>query len=726
MRPLFTLTIFASSALLFVIQPIVGRMMLPAFGGAPAVWTTSLLFFQVLLLAGYAYAHFSLRRFGPRVQPWLHVGLFAGGVLACAPLTVRLIGGAERGEVSVLSVLATLGLAAGPLFFVLAAGSPLLQRWFALTGDRDGGDPYFLYASSNLGSLLGLLAYPFVVEPRLTLAEQANLVTFGAAAVGVLMALCGLAVARRPIPTEEPPPASTESGSARERLLWVALAAVPSSLLMSVTTYFTTDLTPVPLLWVVPLALYLLTFVAAFARRTLVGPVAVARAVPFLVVALGGVLLTGTTKPLFAVAALHLAVFTGLALALHLRLASLRPPSGRLTEFYLWLSFGGMLGGAFNALVAPLVFPTVLEYPIGLGLACLLLAPGPRSGPADRWDALVPLGIAVATAALLFAFQVSGVESGPLRTALGLGIPGALALLALARPPRLALSLAAVYSVTVSFGLPSDWGLLEVGRSFFGVHRVKRNDDGTMHSLLHGDTMHGRQWTDEARRRTPLAYYHPTGPIGQVFERLAETGPPREVGLVGLGVGSLVAYGRPGQRLTVYEIDPYVVTLARDRGWFSFLRDARCPVEIVIGDARLTLARSPRRFGLLVLDAFTSDSIPVHLLTREAFELYRSRLEPGGILAVHVSNRFLELRPVVASITASLGLRAWVNRDVGLSPGDLLDGKTASVWVIVTEREEDTRGLATAPGWEPLLPEPGRRPWTDDYAPVLTAIRGSL
>jgi hypothetical protein len=721
-RWLFTLTMFLGSGLLFLIQPIVGKMALPSFGGTPAVWNTSLLFFQALLLAGYAYAHYSLRWLGPRMQPWAHVALFAAAILLTVPLAVRGVSPELAVSNPVPYLLATLAAAVGPLFFVISAGAPLVQRWFSQTDDPAAKDPYFLYAASNAGSLVGLLSYPFVIEPRLRISQQADLVTALAVAVAVLLAACALVLRGRP-GTSTAAPEDFEAPSPRQRARWVLLAAVPSSLLMSVTTYLTTDLAPVPLLWVVPLALYLVTFIVAFSARNTLKPVIAARFVPVLVTPLLLVLVLESTSPLVPLAALHLAAFTVVALALHTALASERPGPARLTEFYLWVSLGGVLGGMVNTVVAPLVFPGLFEYPLGLVAACALLAARPGKEGFVRADWVYPVTVGLATLVLISVARRLGMEPGGPRTALTIGVPAVLAFLASGRPYRFAGSVLAVLAASHFMGTVMVGRNLEVTRSFFGVHRVMVTADRERRMLLHGNTIHGQQSLLPEHRDKPLTYYYQTGPIGQVFTELNRTGRLRKAAMVGLGVGSLAAYGKPGQSFTFYEIDPTVVRLARDSGWFDFLATSQADVRIVLGDARLTLAQATDRYDLLVVDAFSSDSVPIHLITREAIKLDFNRLEPEGLLAVHISNRYLDLAPVLAAIAADLGLEAWINQDAYVLPEESAIGKFASTWVVLARDEAALGELARHRDWSTLDTEPGKPVWTDDYAPVFSALR---
>lgn len=722
MRLLFTATIFLNAALLFLVQPMIAKLLLPRFGGSPAVWVVSMLFFQAVLLLGYAYAHLGARKLSARWQAIAHLA-----VLGLAALTLPLgvpdwlpQGGAEPTWL----LLGLLAVVVGPSFFALSAGAPLLQRWFAATGDPEGRDPYFLYAASNLGSMVALIGYPLLVEPRLRLMEQRVDWSWGFAilGVGIVAAVLGL---RKPVPLEgteyeKVPPGPTRA----DRLRWTALAAVPSSLMLGATTYLTTNLAPVPLLWVVPLALYLLTFILAFSRRTVASPALLGRILPLLATPLALVMVLEATEPIRLLGGLHLLTFFVAAWMCHARLAADRPHAAHLTEFYLWIAVGGVLGGAFNALVAPVAFKTLAEYPVALVAACLLRPRGERS-PAPKADAGYALAIGVLAAGTALFWRSAGYEANAWRSALTIGLPAILCFLAVDRPLRFGLALGALFLAAQIVDTAAPGHVLVKARSFFGVHRVleTENEFGTFHHLVHGNTTHGIQ--NLRSPRTPLTYYSRQGPIGQVFATFSGPNAKQRVALVGMGVGSLAAYGEPGQQMTYFEIDPEVERIAKDPSLFTFLRDSKADVDVVLGDARLSLAREPdRRYGLVVLDAFTSDAIPVHLLTLEAIRMYLAKLEPGGVLAFHISNRYLDLRPVLAAAAARLGLVALANIDLDIGQEEQAAGIEPSKWVVMARDTADLLALPGDPGWAPLS-HSGMAPWTDDFSNLLEVFAPS-
>lgn len=729
MIALFAVTALISAFLLFWVEPLFARLVLPLLGGSPAVWNTCLMYFQAVLLGGYLYAHLTTRWLGIRRQAALHLVLLAITFLAL-PIAVPAGWTPPDSGRPIAWLLLLLTVAVGAPFMILSATAPLLQRWLAGMDHPAAADPYLLYAASNAGSFLGLLAFPIVLEPALRLGEQSALWSAGYALAGGLTGLCVALVWRRSrmwgtAASAGEARASDESArpTAGERLRWVALAFVPSSLLLGVTTYLTTDVAAVPFLWVLPLALYLLTFVVVFARTSRTKPRVPLEAHAFLVTVFVLVIFWDLGLQQQWAYLLHLGVFAFTALVLHGELAATRPAPKYLTEFYLWLAFGGALGGAFNALAAPVLFHTVAEYVPVVVLACFLRPSQPlrAAGLVERVQWMAVSVIPALLLAVVVAFdawhrRVLGV---PVMLLVSLAA-GAIALTLRASAPLFGASLAAIgIAGLVLFRAPES--TLHAERSFFGAYRVVQ--DGDVRLLYHGTTVHGAQFGDSARRNRPLTYYHAAGPAGQVFQALGPRLDGKRIGVVGLGAGSLLCFARPDQAWTFYEIDPLVERIARDPAYFTFMRD--CPVQatVVLGDARLTLAREPdQRFALLVLDAFSSDAIPVHLLTREALALYRRLLEPAGVLLVHISNQHLRLEPVVASLAADAGLLG-LTAEHFVAPGpqeEELD--YSSDWVILMRRREGAGSLAGDKRWRPIVTRAEEKPWTDDYSNVFGAI----
>lgn len=749
---LFASTLFLTSALLFAVEPLIAKGLLPVLGGGAAVWTTAVAFFQLALFVGYLYAHLAPAWLGARRHAWLHVALLAG-VAVGFPLRPAAAWIAPPAH-QALWLFGRLALSIGPVFVLLAATAPLVQRWFASTSHPGARDPYFLYAASNAGSLVALLAYPILLEPLLGLAGQRRDWTVGLSVAVALLAACVATTRRnatagtRGRPAGDPPanassaslpgpssPSSPSSSSPQapsppttwtRRAHWLVLSAVPSSLLISVTSYMTTDLMALPLLWVMPLALYLLAFILAFAPSPLSPPRRVAWIQALMLVPLTVQLSLRTGTVGWNVLPAHALLFFVTALVCDQTLARSRPGGDRTTEFYLWVAAGGALGGLFNVLLAPRLFTSLVEYPIGLVLAALLRpppeVPGDRPGP---WARPIDLVLPAALAGLLLigirAAHTVELKFGERDGLIALGVVLAGAGVAVYSfrfaPGRFGLGLAAIL---VAGGTYSNGAtrLVYAARSFYGVLVVDLEPPTTM-MLEHGQTLHGAQDLAPARRHEPLTYYSRRGPVGDLMEAWQGQAQRRRVGVVGLGAGTMAAYALPGERWTFFEIDPGVLDIARDRGLFSFLRDARAPVDVVIGDARLSLSAVPDgTFGILVLDAFSSDAVPAHLLTREAMALYGRKLSPGGVLAVHLSNRFLDLEPVVAGSAAAAGLGALVRFDeVDAARARALE--RSSHWMVLARSPLDLAPLARDKHWTHPRTGPG---WTDDASNLWGAL----
>ncbi len=728
---LYTITIFVSAVLLFLVQPMFARMALPLLGGSPAVWNTALVFYQAALLVGYAYAHASTRWLGVRRQAAWHFVLLLVPLIVL-PITIPAGWTPPTDSNPSLWLLGLLSVSVGLPFFAVSTSSPLLQKWFAATGNPAAADPYFLYAASNAGSLLALVSYPLVVEPHWRLAEQSRWWAVGYGMLVALMAGCGLwlrqAAPRSPTSSPTCAPASdlgvakSVPPNSRRRWRWVLLSFVPSSLMVSVTTYLSSDIAAVPLLWVIPLALYLVTFILVFARRTLISDAYLKRALPIVLVALVLLLAMQATEPISLLMALHLLAFFIVAMVCHGELARDRPDPHHLTEFYLWMSVGGVLGGAFNALLAPLIFTTVAEYPLTLVLACLLEI---RAGPAETnrrkilFDFAAPALLGLLTIGLILLVPKVLPPGVPLAAGLIFAPPVLACFFCSQRPLRFGLGLAAILLAgTLHQG--EQGRSLYSARSFFGIHRVTVDATGQFHMLVHGKTIHGMQSLEPGRRTEPLTYYHPTGPIGQVFAAYG-AGLKSPVAVVGLGAGSLASYGHPGQAWTFYEIDPVVERVAKEARYFTFLRDSPAKVEVILGDARLSLLSAPAQgFGLIVLDAYSSDAIPVHLITREALRLYLSKLAPNGLLAFHISNLHLDLKPVLARLGSDARLLCLVQSDTEITQAEKAAGKRASQWLVMAREKSDFALLAADPRWESGPTEVSRQAvWTDDYSSIM-------
>ena len=733
----FSLTMFLSAALLFLVEPMFAKMALPLLGGSAAVWTTCLVFFQVTLLAGYAYAHASAKLLGKRTQVAVHAAVLLAPL---ALLPVHVPGGwtppAQSNPVGWL--LGLLLVAVGLPFFALSATTPVLQKWFAQSGHPSSGDPYFLYAASNSGSLLGLLSYPFLLGPLLRLSDQSRLWTYCYGLFLLLVTGCILLVWRSPredsarastppldARIEEVAARNAENPTLRRRLRWLALAFVPSSLMLGVTTALTTDVPAIPLFWVLPLALYLLSFVLVFARKPPLAHLWLSRRLPLLILIAAIPIVLKGVLPLMVLLPVDLLTLFGVAMVCHGEVARSRPATQHLTDFYLWVSVGGVLGGAFNALLAPVVFSTVLEFPIALVLAAMLCQPidGAEDTPrARRLDYLFPMALGLAVAAATLELQAKGVAPGRMFNLIIFG-PAAICCLRFGtRPRRFGLGVAALILAsqvyTGAFG-----HILHRERSFFGVYRVSDDAELNCRVLFHGSIPHGLQSLDLSRACEPLAYYTRRGPVGQLFEAYQERPVGNEVAVIGLGAGVMACYHQPRQRFTFYEIDPTVLRIAQDPRYFTYLSDCGSPVRVVLGDARLSLRDAPAHgYGLMVLDAFSGDSIPTHLLTREALALYLAKLAPNGVLAFDISNRYLDLHGVLGDLAQDAGLCCLMNDDAHISEDERREGKFASSWVVMARDANDLEALRRNPNWRACQAVSGSRVWTDDFSNIVSIL----
>ncbi len=734
-RWLFVLTILVGSFLLFQVQPMVARMVLPKLGGAPAVWNSAMLVYQALLLGGYAYAHW-LGRFAVRRQAIIHVALFFVAAL-WLPIGIAHIAPPAPGQEALWVPLLLLA-SIGPVFFVVSAQAPLMQRWFA-ANDR-AGDPYYLYAASNLGSFVGLISYPALVEPSLPLAAQSWGWTAGYALLVLLVAASAAARWHGHADAAETMNGAQVASlpSVRRQIHWLLIAAVPSGLMLSTTTHLTTDIVAMPLLWVLPLGIYLLSFVIAFSTMDRVTQI-ITFIAPAMLLAVGGLSLLSSGTGSMMVAIASLAMLFVVATALHGYLYHLRPATQHLTLFYLIMSAGGVLGGLFAALLAPLLFDWVYEHPL-LVLAAAALLPLPALLPWDKWLHLSPTNQRIALAVLLaiaaFAsWRMVGSWGGVLQgstAAWGVAI-FAIGLLVIGwRWPFVATLALLMIGVGGWDTIMESFSGNRV-RSYFGVYTVTDYPDLRQRRLAHGTTLHGLQRTDPAHRREPTTYYGPKSGVGLTLNKAdALAGPDASVGIVGLGAGTLSCYRQPRQSWTIFEIDPVMVQIARDPTKFTFLSECAGDTPIVIGDARLQIAQQPAgRFDILVIDAFSSDAIPLHLLTSEAIGIYKRALKPDGILLIHISNRFFGLEPVLAAEARARGWSAAIRLDPGPA-NDNFSELTGSDWVALTATAQRMQQLtgelrprndaAENGAWVPLKAREGFERWTDDYASTLPVL----
>ena len=732
---LYAAALFLSAALLFLVQPMVAKMILPFLGGSSAVWITCLFFFQSFLLLGYLYAHFASSWLGVRKHRVVHLAIVAFA-LFFLPITLP-VGWLARPESNpIYLVLGVLFVSVGFPFFVLSASAPLLQKWFSMTGHADAQDPYFLYVASNAGSLVGLLAYPFLLEPHLNLSQQAWFWLYVYLGFFVLALFCGLALRGLASRAKDQTPAreafasnidsTTEKLSLLRRFRWVALSFVPSSLLLGVTTYITTDLASVPLLWVLPLSLYLVSFIVGFQRDSWGSHPFVVRRQSFLLLGAAITFFANATEPAIILLPLHLLSFFATALVCHAELAKDRPQTQHLTEYYLWISFGGVLGGFFNGFLAPLIFNTVAEYPLAMIGAALVRPPLDQNfrKPATYWlDFIWPATLFIIILGLVLWVEKGDLFSAKIAHVLIFGVSGVIGLSFAPRPVRYALGIGAIMLATSQYHGPFGQ-VLFTKRSFFGVYRAMQGNERNYHYIFHGTTLHGAQSLDPKRRLVPISYYYSTGPAGQVFRALSENGFDKPVAIVGLGAGALACYGKPGQIFTFYEIDPLVERIARDPDLFTYLKDCSPQTSVRIGDARLTLASAPGHYyGMFILDAFSGDSIPIHLLTREAVELYLSKLVPEGVLLFNISNRYMNLAPVIDRVATELKLTAFLRDDLEINEIEQAEGKQPSSWVVLARQNKVLAAFDKDPKWKPLVGKLKSDLWTDNYSNILQALR---
>ncbi len=728
---LFSLAMFFGATLLFIVEPMFGKMALPLLGGSPAVWNTCMVFYQGALLAGYLYAHLAPKWLGVRRQAAFHLGLLLL-ILFTLPIGIFHSWTPPTTTDPVLWLMLLLLLSVGFPFFVVSTTAPLLQKWFTHTGHASAHDPYFLYGASNLGSLLALVAYPTLIEPWLRLHHQAWAWTGGYVLLLTLVSLCGMTLWRASgqaaLAAGLGAAASASAVSPltlSQRLWWVLLAFAPSSLLLGVTTFLSTDIASVPLLWIIPLFIYLLTFVLVFARKPLIPHRIMVFLEPFVIIPLAVHFFIQLKAAIWPVLPFHLLAFFAIAMVCHGELMHSRPPADHLTEFYLWISVGGVLGGVFNALLAPILFNSVIEYPLIVVVACLLrpsLSPANQRSHPRRWDLLLPLLLAVLLALLGQVFQAAPAQLKLLALPLIACGAGVICYSFRFRPWRLGLGLGVVILSGMWFIAQPERVLLRE-RNFFGISKVTEDDAGNYRTLTHGSTVHGAQSLDPARRHEPLTYYHRNGPLGQIFAEYSGPKAKKAVAVIGLGTGSIACYGQAGQDLTFYEIDPAIEKIARDPRYFTYLSDCPAHLKVILGDARLSLKSAPdASYDIIILDAFSSDAIPIHLVTREAISLYLAKLKPGGVLVFHISNRFLDLKVVLGNLAGDAGLVSRARFQQQLSQEELKNKQSASEWVVMALRPEDLGGLVPDRQWHPLPARPGEALWTDDFSNILSVF----
>ncbi len=713
-----------SAALMFTAQPMIAKMVLPIYGDSSCVWTTCMLFFQTTLLAGYVYSYVITRRFSLGVQFLLHL------VLVSVPFFILPFAIPSNWDPTsnvdpswTLSWLLAL-MAAAPMF-VISTSAPLFQRWFAETTHSSAQDPYFLYAVSNAGSMIALVSYPFVIEPVLGLSEQARYWMVGYVILVSLVVLCMATtwkLRRDPVAKAEDTKAESTSIHYQDRLWWIVLAFVPSSWMLSVTTRLTTDIAPMPLLWILPLALYLLTFILVFARKQFLPHSLTTKLLPFAILLLVASQIVELAAIRFI---LNLLAFFVAAMFCHGELSRRRPAVDHLPEFYLWMSVGGALGGLFNAIVAPQIFSVLLEFPIAVALTSFL-HPGRSSDEDQRFDLAC---IAVTTGGIVLLIR--NLNVGLNLSVIVLVITGLLVLLMLyyARMPKPFAALLAAVMVWAELHSSAGGELVHTQRSFYGIHRVvidNEHADTRFRYLLHGTTQHGFQNTTGAdSATTPLGYYHRAGPLGDVMTAYShQKDDQQQIAVIGLGVGATSCYASTNRDFTFYEVDPVVAQIAETREYFSYLSDSGADYEIILGDGRSQISKATDgEYHIIMLDAFSSDSIPTHLLTRQAVEIYESKLAHGGILVFHVSNIYLDLKRVLGNVARDANLTAYVKEDLYLDEDHI--GKSPSTYVVMARKHKDLRPLLAFENWQRLEGQTNVKPWTDDYSNLFGVLKWS-
>jgi SAM-dependent methyltransferase len=695
----------------------VGKMLLPHLGGAASVWTTCVLFFQTMLLLGYVYAHLLARVNDLRKQLVTHAVVL---LLPLAFLPLRFTPGSSESlsQHPLRELLLLLTTSAAVPFFVVSTTSPLLQSWLARTKHAGASDPYFLYSASNAGSLLALICYPFLVEPQIGVSAQTELWFVGYLGLILLFALSSIALYRRPVSVTEQ--SVRNSVDPKTRLFWIAAAFVPSALMLAVTNHIGANVGSIPFLWLVPLAVYLSTFILAFARRFRVSAERTSRVVPIVFLIVFPLVTASVITPPglnWLVIAAHIVLLFFGALLCHTRLGESRPPAEYLTEFYFWIALGGVLGGAFTATLAPVLFSTVLEYPL-----LVMTLPFFRIRTQDQFRVATPALFAVGIGTAWLILRATHLDSNTEAIAL---VHTAFVFAAY-KSRKTALGFASGFAVLVlgySLILPQYIDAADrvyTGRNFFGVKKVLDDPDMRIRKLLHGDTIHGMESTQSERAGQPLSYYYPGGSVSDIIDVLRSRKTRQRFAVIGLGAGSMAGYGDATHHVTFYEIDPSIEIIARE--YFSFLPRCGANCDVVIGDGRLQLSREPDgTFDLLMLDAFSSDSVPTHLVSQEAMQTYLAKLAPGGILLFHVSNRYLDVEKLASALVSDAKLAAYSRFD---DAGELRKaGKTSTQHVVAARDVADFEDLGNRPGWRPVGRPADFQTWTDDYSNLLSLIR---
>ncbi|HEY9785344.1 MAG TPA: fused MFS/spermidine synthase [Candidatus Obscuribacterales bacterium] len=819
---LFAVTLTVSAALLFVMEPMIAKMLLPLLGGSPGVWNTCMVFFQLTLLLGYLYAHLVSTRLSAQAQLVVHAIVLFLPLLVLPTRVAGLIPPPPE-TAPFFWLFWALTMVVGLPFFAVSTTAPLLQKWFASLNLKSSSDPYFLFTASNFGSLIGLIGYPFLIEPRLTLSQQSSYWQAGYGALLLFALLCGAmrfaatkppdnvssaeglaeseprsgvdsesseqaaagedfdggradagggqgpsqtdSIDEQTVKEKQAVPFAVDGGAlvtAKRRIQWVLLTAIPSSLVLGLTTFVTTSMASLPLLWVIPLTIYLVSIILAFVRLPAAFFRILEMAMPWLIVANFILVTTCGIGHGFHISnglPLQLITLFVVSTVLHAKVAADRPDTRYLTEFYFFFSLGGVLGSLVNALAAPMILSSPLEYPLVLGAtAVLFLRPLPSRLrlPADKLFPVWVMPVAVVGLTYFLFSEPSRAyylsQTGPtslytalLQQAWRVAVPLLLVLLAARNRTELRSALAIVFVLSAWVGEQQP-EIIYRSRNFFGVSTIRVVRSQNVLELYHDVTMHGNQSLDPDLRYAPLSYFTQAGPIGMVLTRMfgdidkpgvkpADQGTESDVkplapranfAVVGLGCGTLSAYAHPGQKLFLYEINPRVVQLATDPFYFTYVYSAYrrgVLLNFLIGDARIKLQEAPdNSFGVIVLDAFSSDVMPLHLMTREALQLYLRKLAPGGVIAYHASSKYYDIVPILWNLIRDARLHGLI------CYGDRTDpriGRTEALWVLVMREKETMQKLKLSPLWleHPVIERPEQPVWTDDYCNPLAFIK---
>ena len=734
---IFTATIFLSATLLFSVQPMFTKLILPLLGGASNVWNTAMVFFQAMLLGGYVYAHLVSKYLPVKAQIAVHACVTAAGFIFL-PLAVPADIVLPESGMPTFWLLGLFGMTVGLPFFALSANAPLLQRWFSLTDHRDANDPYFLYSASNAASLIILCAYPFIIEPNTRLGGQTFCWMVGYVALFIMLGLTAFFLLRRlatPISkTVAVTKSAIESGS-KQKAFWIFLAFIPSSLMLGVTSFMTNNIASTPFLWIMPLALYLLTFVIVFARKPMVSAQGLSKLFPWVVIVgflliapnypigIAGIQINTSPPPILKIPLLLMVYFL-ISLYCHAILVEKRPAASGLTEFYILMSFGGVLGGIFNALIAPVIFNAVYEFMLVLALVLFLRPTGiemPKAGD-KPWNLLV---IGVVAAAINAGVQLAYGSD----VSLVIFISAAIIAISCMRFDFSKIlkvgMLAGLAIVAIIFDLFGSESLYK-DRSFYSLLAVREDQSvhGKIHKFVHGDTFHNYQLREPALQTVPTSYYLEGGSIHVSIERLREVlGGNIDVAVVGLGAGAMVCYEQPGDKWIYFEIDPAVVELARNTEFFSYIESCAPDADIRIGDARQKLNDVPAKsLDMIVIDAFSSNSIPAHLVTREALALYRSRMTAEGLVFFHTSNKMLDVTSVVARLAEDAGLTARYIEIDEFPDNPYAEYGSRATGILMGPEEIMQSVTAGETRYSNWTPSRHVKVWTDDYSSILGTL----